>query len=294
MRIDAFHLPDHFNRDKRSDVCFYHYISNELNVRHKIILSQNLICILVKGTKEIFGSHDSIKIDNTEILLLTSGSVLMWESSAEDDNLESFLIFFSNQLLKEFCAKHNPDILKAGGKSAPIMSLKKDEFIQNFQNSLRLLDEKHFAPLQRLKLEELLVYLVLSNNNNAVHAFIRKALQDSSEDKLRQVVVANAKNALTTDELAFLCNMSTSTFKRHFAKAFQCSPKKYLTDKKMEKARELLLLDKRPSDIYLDLGYQSLPSFSTEFKKYFGISPKKFQLNFFHDIKNSAQHSAVA
>jgi AraC-like DNA-binding protein len=45
----------------------------------------------------------------------------------------------------------------------------------------------------------------------------------------------------------------------------------------MEKARELLLLDQRPSDIYLDLRYQSLSAFSTEFKKHFGISPKQFQ-----------------
>jgi AraC-like DNA-binding protein len=66
-------------------------------------------------------------------------------------------------------------------------------------------------------------------------------------------------------------------FNRHFLKAFNCSPKKYLTDRKMERAHELLLLDKRPSEIYFDLGYQSLSSFSTEFKKHFGMSPGKYQ-----------------
>jgi AraC-like DNA-binding protein len=120
---------------------------------------------------------------------------------------------------------------------------------------------------------------MLSKHNNAVRGLIQNALANFNIDRLRQVVMANANNGFTVDELAFLCNISVSTFKRRFAKVFNCTPKKYLTDKKMKKARELLLLDSRPSDIYLNLRYQSLASFSTEFKKYFGISPKKFQLN---------------
>lgn len=277
--MDALHLPDYFNREKGSDVYFHHYRSTEQKVKHKVVLSQNLICILINGTKEIIGSHDSIKISDGEILFLASGSVLMWESSAKLNKLGSLLIFFSNQLLKEFCVKHGWDHLKPEEKALPIMSLAKDDFILNFQNSLRLLEEKHFATLLRLKVEELLMYLILSSRSKSFHSFIRKALADSNGDKLRQVVAANGKSGLTIDELAFLCNMSLSTFKRHFKKTFACGPKKYLMTQRMNNARNLLLLEKRPSDIYLDLGYQSLSSFSTEFKKFFGVSPKKFQLS---------------
>jgi AraC-like DNA-binding protein len=279
MKGNAFHLPDTFTPNNPGDIYIHHYQSAEPNVRHKIVLSQNLVCILVKGTKQIFGSHDSIRIDSSEILFLTSGSVLMWESMAEDDQLESFLIFFSNSILREFRAKHAFNVSKAVGNGSSFLALKKDDFLRNYQSSLRLLRGNDFLVLQKVKLEELLVYLMVNNYSKTIHGFIRKALVDSKADRLRQVVLANANNGLTIAELAFLCNMSVSTFKRKFAKAFKCTPKKYLTKRKMDKARELLLLDNRPSDIYANLRYQSLSSFSTEFKKYFGTSPKRFQLD---------------
>jgi AraC-like DNA-binding protein len=277
--MNALHLPDIFTAGQPAEVYIHHYTSTELNVRHKIVLSQNLICILVKGTKEIFGSHESVRINSNEILLLTSGSVLMWESKAEDAQLESFLIFFSDSLVREFCLKHAFDFSTISGSAPSFLALKKDDFVRTFQSSLQFLNGNNLLPLQKVKFEEILVYLMLSKHNSAVRGFIRNTLVDFNADRFRQVVVANANNGLTIDELAFLCNMSVSTFKRRFAKIFNCTPKKYLTDKKMKKARELLLLDSRPSDIYHDLRYQSLASFSTEFKKYFGISPKKFQLN---------------
>jgi AraC-like DNA-binding protein len=277
--MNALHLPDIFTPGPQAEMYIHHYTSAELNVRHKIVLGQNLICILVKGTKDIFGSHASVHIGSSEILFLTSTSVLMWESKAEDAELESFLIFFNNSILKELCVKHEVVFSTTFDNSSSPLALKKDDFIRTFQSSLQFLKGNHLLPLQKVKLEELLVYLVLGKHRNAIQGFIRKALANFKTDRLQQVVVENANNGLSVDELAFLCNMSVSTFKRRFVKVFNCTPKKYLTDKKMEKARELLLLDSRPSEVYLDLRYRSLASFSTEFKKHFGISPKKFQLN---------------
>lgn len=48
---------------------------------------------------------------------------------------------------------------------------------------------------------------------------------------------------------------------------------------RMEKAKQLLQKHKKPSEIYLDLGYENLSSFSLEFKKIYGVSPSKFELN---------------
>jgi AraC-like DNA-binding protein len=277
MKLDAFHLPDYFTGEKQCDMYIHHYSTNKPSVKNKIILNQNLICILLHGSKEVFGSHRSIKINSSEMLLMSSGNAIMWESLAENNKLESLLIFFSNQVLKEFCIKHKLDFSREGEKSEPVLKLKKDDFLSTFERSLTLLQDKSYLSLQRIKLEELLVYLALKNTSADFYSFIRSALGSPKEQKFRNIISANGTKGLSIEELAFLCNMSVSTFKRHFSKAFNCSPKKFLTDKKMERARELLLLDRRPSDIYLDLRYQSLASFSTEFKKYFGISPKQFQ-----------------
>lgn len=70
--------------------------------------------------------------------------------------------------------------------------------------------------------------------------------------------------------------MSLSTFKRHFIKEHKTSPGKWLQDKRLQKAKETLELDNlKPSDIYLDFGYNNLSNFSIAFKNKFGINPSE-------------------
>ena len=52
---------------------------------------------------------------------------------------------------------------------------------------------------------------------------------------------SNAYSNLKLEEFAFLCNMSLSSFKRRFLKEFGESPGKWLQDKRLQRAHELLL-----------------------------------------------------
>jgi AraC family transcriptional regulator, exoenzyme S synthesis regulatory protein ExsA len=276
-KMNAYHLPEFLNAGQDCDVYLHHYRSTMDYLKNKIVLSKNLICILLNGTKEVFGPHESIKIDNREFLLIRSGNVLMWESIAQGNKLESLLIFFSNKVLKEFCRKQKLDVPGHGDEHRAVVSMKKDEYLLAFENSLKALEDHDLPLIQTIKVEELLTYLAMKNRSGSFYSFVKNVIDDENANKLRDVVEANMSKGLAIDELAFLCHMSVSTFKRHFARTFKCSPKKYFTNKRMEKAKEWLLLERRPSEIYLDLRYQNLSSFSNEFKKHFGISPRQFQ-----------------
>lgn len=272
--MNAYELPEFLNQGPTGDLYIHHYRSDKSYLKNRIILNQNLICILLNGTKEVFGPQQSIKIDNTEIFLMSSGNAVMWESISDGNKLESLLIFFSNAVLREFFVRHDLHVSGSVNKSQAVISMKKDDYLLSFQQSLKALASENLSAIQRIKVEELLVYLGLTNHSESFHSFVNNALGSAEQSKLRDVVEANAYKSLGIEELAFLCNMSSSTFKRHFERTFKCSPGKYFTNKRMEKAKEMLLLDKRPSEIYAELRYQNLSSFSTEFKKYFGVSPK--------------------
>ena len=70
--------------------------------------------------------------------------------------------------------------------------------------------------------------------------------------------------------------MSLSTFKRHFITEYNISPGKWLQDKRLLKAKETLELGTlKPTDIYLDFGYNNLSNFSIAFKNKFGYSPSE-------------------
>jgi len=67
---------------------------------------------------------------------------------------------------------------------------------------------------------------------------------------------------------------SLAAFKRDFGKAFGMAPGKWLQQRRLEEAHRLLQAEgRKPSDVYLDVGFENLSHFSFAFKKHFGITP---------------------
>lgn len=269
-----FTLPDDFGIGI-NDSLIYFYSNNRSSVNNKVFFTKNMICLLQKGLKQVYTPEGRTSINNNEVLLLTGGSVLMSEAATEDNLFEAILIFFGNKTLTDFCARHTGTFVQKTSDK-PILKLCKDDFLSNYCESLYLLRKEQNSAIDELKIQELLGYLSIKYTD-VFQCMVSQALEDHRDIKLKQVVESNIHNGLTIEELAFLCNMSISTFKRHFADVYKMSPQKYFTELKMKKAEFLLSLQNRPSDIYADLGYESLPSFSSEFKKFFGMSPKQFQ-----------------
>ncbi|RSO58825.1 AraC family transcriptional regulator [Acinetobacter lactucae] len=83
---------------------------------------------------------------------------------------------------------------------------------------------------------------------------------------------------ITVDELAYQANMSISAFHKSFKKVTQLSPLQYLKVIRLHKAKQLLVSNQvNISEISSLVGYQNASQFSREFKKYFGVPPKKFE-----------------
>jgi AraC-like DNA-binding protein len=65
-----------------------------------------------------------------------------------------------------------------------------------------------------------------------------------------------------------------TTFKRDFRKAFNATPQKWLTQKRLELARyQLTEKSRKPIDVFYEVGFENLSHFSFAFKKQFGKSP---------------------
>ncbi|QMU28588.1 helix-turn-helix domain-containing protein [Adhaeribacter radiodurans] len=276
MNNEIYVVPDYLTGSKKSETHIHFYSANKSSVKNKVVYNQFLICFMLQGTKEVLSQNKKVKINNQEILLLEAGSVLMTESLIANQKFESILLFFSEKFVTDFCLKYQKTLKNIHSQEEAYPVIPKDNFLNNFQNSLLLLQNNGLEEMKGLKLEELLLYLH-NHNPREFFSFLSSTSSSSPESIIRKVMALHGNSKLTIEELAFLCNMSAATFKRHFAVAFQTSPKKYLTENRMQKARQLLQHKKAPSKIYLELGYESLSSFSNEFKKYVGVSPKKFQ-----------------
>lgn len=90
----------------------------------------------------------------------------------------------------------------------------------------------------------------------------------------------NLSRNLTLTELCRAAGYSSATLTRKFQRSFRKSPMEYFLDRKMEKARELLMNQiYSVKQVAALLNYSSLQYFSSQFSQRFGVSPSKIMRN---------------
>ncbi|WP_426277166.1 helix-turn-helix domain-containing protein [Chryseobacterium sp. S-02] len=76
------------------------------------------------------------------------------------------------------------------------------------------------------------------------------------------------------ERFGYLTGRSLSTFNRDFRKVFRMTPQRWLTQKRLQLAHyHLTQKDKKPSDIFMEVGFEDLSHFSYAFKKQYGFAP---------------------
>ncbi|WP_285009281.1 AraC family transcriptional regulator [Pedobacter faecalis] len=76
------------------------------------------------------------------------------------------------------------------------------------------------------------------------------------------------------ERFGYLTGRSLTTFKRDFSKAFNMTPQRWLTRKRLELAHyEFTEKRRRPVEVCYETGFENLSHFSYAFKKHYGYAP---------------------
>lgn len=267
------------------EISIIQYNSDIISSNTKIKLRQNLLSFLLEGQKSVQYAEKYTKIDPGQFLLLSAGNCLMSEKiAATGGRYRSILIFFDNKILADFFIRHPLALQTISKKNNdhPFLVFVKDAFLINYIESLGFMlasAQPLSAEMRKVKLEELLLYL-FEHYPEEIQQLRNFNYEVDDDLVIRQAVTANIYNAVAIEELAFLCNMSLSTFKRRFSRIYMTSPNKWLLEKRMQKAALLLKEGGcKASEIYFELGYENLSSFIQSFKQIHGITPKQYQLS---------------
>ncbi|MEP4534133.1 MAG: AraC family transcriptional regulator [Cyclobacteriaceae bacterium] len=273
-------LPEDLIPQEKANVLACDYRAQQESTKQQVDLSMNTFSFLMEGYKEVHSDSKSTAISNTEFLLMKAGKCLMTEKlTGTNNSYRSVLFFFTNEAVLQFAKKYSFTLSKSVERKT-IQSIPFDQYLRSFAESLTGLDHLSASNRDRVlhvKFEELMLYLI----DNLGHHFLESLITSANDYDLhfQEVIENNKLNKLTLNELAFLCNMSLSTFKRTFEKQYHVSPSKWFQERRLEHAAILLKNErKRPSDIYLEIGYESLTNFIQAFKSKYGVTPKQFQI----------------
>lgn len=186
---------------------------------------------------------------------------------------KSINIFLDQDFLRRYSAENKlPAVPKYTGE--PIVILPPDAYLKGYFDSLMPYFENQSqpnAPLTDLKSMEAVELLLRLDPN------LKNFLFDFSEPykiDLEAYMNKHYMYNVPTVQFATLTGRSLASFKRDFEKTFQTSPGVWLLQKRLAEAHYLITEKKRkPSDVYLDVGFENLSHFSYSFKKTYGVAP---------------------
>jgi AraC-like DNA-binding protein len=96
--------------------------------------------------------------------------------------------------------------------------------------------------------------------------------------RVRDLIDRAYAEQLDISALARSASVSTAYFSRSFKAAFGETPHQYLMSRRMERAKALLRSrDLSVTDVCLAVGFTSLGSFSTQFRRFVGDSPSAYR-----------------
>ena len=194
---------------------------------------ENEACfIFLDGGKFTLRSSDNIvKLDAKSALLSKCVNYffeLPEEENKEVRELEAVGVMIHKSIISEL---FNIEMLSQNySKRSTMQPVDIDPLLDAFKTSISfLIDNPSLADddMIELKLKEFVKLLLRQNDNDSIQSFFSK-LFDPVIYNIEQTIENNLNANLSIEELAFLTNMSASSFKRKFKSIYQKSPHQYI------------------------------------------------------------------
>ena len=251
-------------------------------------------CVL-RGREEHEVRGIAYPVDESNFLLLNHGQRYSSRIALETET-ETFSIFFerafAEQALRSLVEPADRLLDEPNAAGQPVRFVEslypRDKALSELLEAIRFgsasdnfdtawVDEWLYAVLARL----LSLHTDLLRKVDALPA-VRSATRLEQYRRLRRArdfIDAGFASAISLEEVARIACLSQFHLLRLFKKAFGVTPHQYLTQKRLEHARNLLERTRLPvSEICQRVGYESLGSFSHLFRRHFGISPRQFRV----------------
>ncbi|MGD1847722.1 MAG: helix-turn-helix domain-containing protein [Salibacteraceae bacterium] len=243
-------------------------------------LSAHAITLVTQGTLRVETEEGLVqRIPAGNLVLLPKGLYFVSDVLPAKGSCKATVFFFDDALIDQFLGAtlqaHSP------GTTTALFTLTTSEMVATYVENLHRLYNHSSAsrsPLTRPKLLELF-YLLLEAPQGQEMRHRLCQLSTRHRRPVRELMEAQYNKPLSIADYAYLYGRSITTFQRDFKRHFGLSPKQWLIQKRMAKARELALQSQLSiPEMAASVGYGNTSHFIQAFRKQFGNSPLQFRL----------------
>lgn len=251
---------------------FFNTESAQHRVREMILPFHSLGRIISGELHAVQGDRRQTFTPGTTALGSRNQLVKVTKTPLDGQPYRSVSIMLSEDFLQHYYADNKiqtpsqaiPDIILFD--KHPLMDSLFDSLLPYFNSP----DELPPA-LSRLKMEEAVT--IMRSINPSVDAILGQFGKPGKID-LAGFMEQNFMYNLPMEQFGYLTGRSLTTFKRDFKDAFHTPFQHWITRKRLELAHHQIYERRRkPSDVYIEVGFENLSHFSFAFKKHFGYTP---------------------
>lgn len=244
-----------------------------------MFLEDHLLLVVLQGTCTLRYGDTEYAIGKNEMALLQKSIVVEYQLSSDltDARPDYMMFFFKNELLSDFIKMADINITRPD-ISVPISVATVGDCLLRYIESLRpsfTSPEKVNDNWVKLKLLELLFDIA-----NEDQQMMRQLLQlkQPVRSNIVTIMEANLFNPVSLSDLAYLSGRSLASFKRDFYAIYNMPPARWLREKRLHKAKEMLAKSSMSvTSACFATGFENVAHFSRIFKEYFGTPPSLYK-----------------
>ena len=245
--------------------------------RGTFFLEQHLLYVVLGGSVKLTCGRQSWTVSKNEMILLRRAQSVSYEKQGSEETglFESQLFAINDELLKDFLTSQQvviPAMTEEYGTQVSPMSERLVAYCWSLAPYFN--DPSQVNPgLLRLKVMELL-YNVMDCSKNILRQMLQ--LRQPVKTDIHRVVEENYTSPISLDELAYLSGRSLSSFKREFQDIYGEPPARWIREKRLSKAHEMLRSSSLSvADVAYSLGFENPTHFSRIFKQQYGYAPSQ-------------------
>lgn len=252
---------------------FYSCASEKYVVDENVVLA-HAITYLYEGEFEMGNGTEIIRLEKGALFYTAKNTLFRFTKIASKSQpFKSLTVVFSDKFLEEYFQKNSANLNHSATDRN--FQLKDHKLWNNFFSSLQpYVEMQNDIPQDLIDAKQLEALSILRSLYPGIDHHLSNLGMPGKID-LEMFMQKNYIFNLPLQRFAYLTGRSLSTFQRDFLKIFETTPQRWLTQKRLELAHYLIEDKKlKPSEAYVEAGFENLSHFSRAFKTEFGYNPR--------------------